>query len=75
MTSGRAGQPLDRPRSRGTPTGLHLLTAAVVTTALVAAVVGLSLPVGLPVDASVPRSPSSPCPSWPGSGSAPRPAW
>ncbi|MEV4712451.1 bifunctional diguanylate cyclase/phosphodiesterase [Micromonospora sp. NPDC049374] len=30
--------------------GLHLLTAAVVATALVAAVVGLSLPVGLPAD-------------------------
>ncbi|WBB51828.1 bifunctional diguanylate cyclase/phosphodiesterase [Verrucosispora sp. WMMA2044] len=29
---------------------MHLLTAAVVTTALVATVVGLSLPVGLPVD-------------------------
>ncbi|MFY1574505.1 putative bifunctional diguanylate cyclase/phosphodiesterase [Verrucosispora sp. WMMD703] len=30
--------------------GLHLLTAAVVATALVAAVVGLSLPAGLPAD-------------------------
>ncbi|MFF5215677.1 putative bifunctional diguanylate cyclase/phosphodiesterase [Micromonospora sp. NPDC000442] len=30
--------------------GLHLLTVAVVATALVAAVVGLSLPVGLPAD-------------------------
>ncbi|WP_346775986.1 bifunctional diguanylate cyclase/phosphodiesterase [Micromonospora sp. HNM0581] len=34
------------------PTGLHLLTAAVVATALVAAVVGLSLPAGLPSDES-----------------------
>ncbi len=50
MTSGRAGHSLDRPAGRGTPLGVHLLTAAVVGTALVAAVVGLSLPAGLPAD-------------------------
>ncbi|AEB42993.1 putative bifunctional diguanylate cyclase/phosphodiesterase [Micromonospora maris] len=50
MTSGRAGHSIDRPEGRGTPLGLHLLTAAVLCTALVAAVVGLSLPARLPVD-------------------------
>ncbi|GGM20059.1 hypothetical protein GCM10011608_00810 [Micromonospora sonchi] len=50
MTSGRAGPFLDRPPGRGNPFRLHLLTAAVVSTALVAAVVGLSLPVQLPAD-------------------------
>lgn len=50
MTSGRAGHSIDRPEGRGTPFGLHLLTAAVLCTALVAAVVGLSLPARLPVD-------------------------
>ncbi|PZG23250.1 GGDEF-domain containing protein [Micromonospora craterilacus] len=50
MTSGRAGHSLDRPPGRGTPLRVHLLTAAVVSTALIAAVVGLSLPVRLPAD-------------------------
>ncbi len=50
MTSGRAGPSLDRPASRATPVMLHLLTAAVVGTALVAAVVGMSMPVRLPAD-------------------------
>ncbi|WP_416580217.1 putative bifunctional diguanylate cyclase/phosphodiesterase [Micromonospora sp. LOL_024] len=50
MTSGRTGRSLDRLASRGTRFGLHLLTAAVVATALVAAVVGLSLPARLPAD-------------------------
>ncbi|MFC4020510.1 putative bifunctional diguanylate cyclase/phosphodiesterase [Micromonospora sp. GCM10011542] len=50
MTSGPAGDQFDRLGVRGTPPRVLVLTAAVTLTALVAAVVGLTLPAGLPSD-------------------------
>ncbi|GAA2189512.1 hypothetical protein GCM10009848_34830 [Micromonospora lupini] len=50
MTSGPAGDPFDRLGVHGMPARLLVLTAAVTVTALVAAVVGLTLPAGLPSD-------------------------
>ncbi len=48
MTSAPAGQSRDAPR--GPSTRALVLTAAVVSTALAAAIVGLTLPAGLPAD-------------------------
>ncbi|TYB95908.1 bifunctional diguanylate cyclase/phosphodiesterase [Micromonospora sp. WP24] len=53
MTSGQAGEQADRLGLRGPPRVL-VLTAAVTVTALVAAVVGLTLPHRLPVDDPLP---------------------
>ncbi|MFI7592952.1 putative bifunctional diguanylate cyclase/phosphodiesterase [Micromonospora sp. NPDC049359] len=50
MTSAPAGDPFDRLGVHGMPVRLRVLTVAVTLTALVAAVVGLTLPSGLPAD-------------------------
>ncbi|MET7708150.1 bifunctional diguanylate cyclase/phosphodiesterase [Micromonospora sp. NPDC005413] len=50
MTSGSAGDPLDRLGVRRTPGRLLVLSAAVTLTAVAAAVVGLTLPARLPAD-------------------------
>lgn len=50
MTSGTGGDPFDRLGVHGMPARLLVLTAAVTVTALAAAVVGLTLPAGLPSD-------------------------
>jgi diguanylate cyclase (GGDEF)-like protein len=54
VTSGGAGSMSDRPGVRGTPPRVLLLTVAVALTALVAAVVGLTVPVHLPPDDPLP---------------------
>ncbi|WP_428961833.1 putative bifunctional diguanylate cyclase/phosphodiesterase [Micromonospora fluostatini] len=54
MTSDRAGDPLDRLGLRGTPPRVLLLTVAVLLTAVTTAVVGLTLPTGLPPDDPLP---------------------
>ncbi|MET8119112.1 bifunctional diguanylate cyclase/phosphodiesterase [Micromonospora sp. NPDC005189] len=50
MTSGPAGDPLDRLAVRRTPGRLLVLSAAVTLTAVAAAAVGLTLPARLPAD-------------------------
>lgn len=50
MTSGSAGDPLDRLGVRRTPGRLLVLSAAVTLTAVAAAAVGLTLPARLPAD-------------------------
>ncbi|SBT54683.1 diguanylate cyclase/phosphodiesterase [Micromonospora narathiwatensis] len=54
MTPGRGGHPPDRLGLRGTPTGVLLLTFAVAVTALVAAVLGLTVTASLPPDDPLP---------------------
>ncbi|MFR9779340.1 putative bifunctional diguanylate cyclase/phosphodiesterase [Micromonospora sp. MS34] len=54
MTSGRDGHPPDRLGLHGTPAGVLVVTAAVAATALVAAVLGLTVPTSLPPDDPLP---------------------
>ncbi|MFC8615125.1 putative bifunctional diguanylate cyclase/phosphodiesterase [Micromonospora purpureochromogenes] len=56
MTSGRAGDHVDRPDPGGTPPRVLLLITAVTLTAFTAVLIGLTVPVTLPPDESLPAA-------------------